>query len=100
MNKSVMDLLLSLSLIGANEYSNFYVSDPKINDCLMNMYFYIMHPNQSKKEEYFKEFEKSYDDLNDEQKQIVKQDFIEIMKAQNKNKEKEKVKRKGMINYE
>ena len=98
MDKSVMNLLLSLSLIGANEYGQVYVSDPKINDCLMNMYFYIMHPNTNKKEEFFKEFEKSYDDLNDGQKEIVKQDFIEIMEAQEKN--REKVKRKGMRNYE
>lgn len=100
MNKSIMDLILSLSLIGANEYGQFYVSDPKINDCLMNMYFYIMHPNEKKKEEYFQEFEKSYNDLTDEQQKIVKQDYIEIIETQEKNREKEKVKKKGMINYE
>ena len=100
MNKSIADLLLSLSMIGANEYGQFYAYDQKVNDCLMNMYFYMMHPNEDKKEEYFKEFEKSYDILNDDQKEIVKQDFINIIEAQEKNREKEKVKKKGMINYE
>ena len=100
MNKSIADLLLSLSMIGANEYGQFYAYDQKVNDCLMNMYFYMMHPNENKKEEYFKEFEKSYNDLNEEQQEMVKQDFIEIIEAQDKNKEKEKVKKKGMNKYE
>lgn len=98
MNKNLMNLLLSLSLIGDNEYGQFYVSDPKINDCLMNMYFYIMHPNTNKKEEFFKEFEKSYNDLNEEQQEIVKKEYIDIIEAQEKN--KEKVKKKGNDKYE
>ena len=89
---------MAMSLIGTGEYGGYFPNDERVLECLMNMYFYMMHPNENKKEEYFQEFEKSYNDLNEEQKQIVKQDFIDIIETQNKN--KEKVKKKGMNNYE
>lgn len=100
MNKGTRDLLCALAMIGSYDFGMYYGCDEKINQCLMNMYFYMLHPNENKKEEYFQEFEKIYNDLNDEQKDIVKQDYIEIIEAQEKNRRKEKVKRKGMRNYE
>ena len=91
-----MDLLLSMSLIGANEYSMMYMTDdPLVNDCLMHMYFYMMCDSsfEEKKEEMFQEFNEKFEKLNNEQKEIVKQDYLEIIEAQDRN--KEKVKRKG-----
>ena len=100
MDKGTRDLLYALALLGSYEFSSYYVNDPKINDCLMNMYFYMMHPNEDRKEEYFQQFEKIYRELDEEQQEIVKKDYIEIIEAQEKNREKEKIKKKGMINYE
>ena len=48
---------------------------------------------EKKKEEYFKEFEDKYKELNDEQKEAVQNDYLSIIEAQDKN--REKVKRKG-----
>ena len=101
--KSAMDFLLAFSLIGGNEYVGYYPTDEKVVACLWDMYFYMMYNglgNEDKKEEYFKEFEKKFDNLNKEQQEEVKNEYISIMEAQKKNREKEKVKKKGMNNYE
>ena len=85
-----------MSMLGANEYSMTYMTDdPLVNDCLMYMYFYMMCDSkfEEKKEEMFQEFSEKYNDLNDEQKELVKQDYLNIIEAQDKV--KEKVKRKG-----
>ena len=91
-----MDLLLSMSMIGANEFGNMmYIDDPLVNDCLMSMYFYMLYDSNyaEKKEEKFQEFCEKYNNLDDEQKEIVKQDYLNIIEAQDRN--REKVKRKG-----
>ena len=84
-----------MSLIGTGEFASYYIDDDEVNDCLMSMYFYMMCDSnlEKKKEEFFIEFENKFDKLNDEQKELVKQDYLNIIEAQNKN--KEKVKRKG-----
>jgi len=94
-NKNIRDLLLALSVIGANEYSDYYIDDNEVNDCLMSMYFYMMCDNkfQQKKDELFKKFNEKYEKLNEEQQELVKQDYLSIIEAQNKN--RNKVKRKG-----
>ena len=101
--KKIMDLLMAMSLIGVGEYAGYYPMDEKVIECLWDMYFYMMYSgigNEEKKEEYFNEFEKKYDKLNKEQQEEVKKEYIDIIEAQEKNKEKEKIKKKGMINYE
>lgn len=74
--------------------------DDEIDECLMNMYFFMISDkmNNDKREELWQAFESSYQKLNSEQQEIVKKDYLSIIDAQNKN--KEKVKKKGMINYE
>ena len=99
--KNVMNLLMAMSLIGTNEYVGYYISDEKVSECIMDMYFYMMYSgigNEEKKELYFKEFEKKFDNLNEEQQEEVKKEYIDIIEAQNK--EKEKIKKKGMNDYE
>lgn len=101
MNKSVMSFLTAYSLIGGGEFGMEYLDDKDINECLMDMYFYMLYngmDNDIKCEEYFHEFEKKYDKLNKEQQDIVKKEYFDIIEAQKKN--KGKVKKKGMINYE
>jgi len=103
MNKSVLNLLLSSSLIGNGEYEGYFINDDRVQECLMDMYFYMLYngmDNDEKKEEYFTEFEKKYNKLNKEQQDAVKKEYIDIIEAQNKNREKEKIKKKGMRNYE
>ena len=102
MNKKIMDLLLSMSLINSNEYSGYLPNDERVLECIWDMYFYMLYSgiNEEKKEEYFKEFEKKYDNLNKEQQEEVEKEYIEIINAQEKNRKKEKIKKKGMNNYE
>ena len=99
--KKVIDLLMSMSLLGSSEYAGYYPNDERVVECLWDMYFYMMYSgigNEEKKEEYFSEFGKKFNNLNKEQQEIVKNEYIDIIEAQNKN--KEKVKKKGMSKYE
>ena len=92
-----MNILLASSLINSSEYEGYNIHDEKVLECLMDMYFYMMYSgidNEEKKEEYFEEFGKKYDNLTDEQKDLVKEEYISIINAQDKNREKEKIKRK------
>ena len=84
-----------MSALGTYEYASFYTDDPLVNECLMSMYFYMICDSSlgNKKEEYFKEFEDKYQELNDEQKELVQKDYLQIIEAQDKN--RKKVKRKG-----
>ena len=97
--KNARDLLLAFSLINASDYSQNTVFDPEIDECLMNMYFYMMYGNinEEKRNEYFNEFERCYNKLNEEQQEIVRKDYFDIIESKNN---KGKVKKKGMINYE
>lgn len=101
MKKKTMDLLMTMSLLGTGEYAGYYPNDERVIECIMDMYFYMLYngiDNDLKKEEYFNEFEKKYHNLNEEQQEEVRKEYISIIEAQNKN--KEKVKKKGMKNYE
>ena len=100
MNKSVRDILIASSLIRTSEYDGNIIIDEKVSECIMDMYFYMLYfiNNDSKKEEYFREFESKYQKLNKKQQEIVRDEYIDIIKTQKKN--KEKVKKKGLINYE
>lgn len=101
--QKIMDLLLSMSLIGTSEYAGYYTNDERVMECLWDMYFYMMYNgigNEEKKEEYFNEFGKKFDNLNKEQQEEVKKEYMNIIEAQDKNREKEKIKKKGMNNYE
>ena len=99
-NNSARDLLISFSLINDTSYIDNPIFNPKVDECLMNMYFYLLYSNvnEEKKTEYFNEFEISYNKLNDDEKEIVRKDWLDIIKSKEKN--KRKVKKKGMINYE
>ena len=103
MNGIIRDILLTSTLL-KNEYTKICEQDSiidfSVRNCIINMYFYMMTSadNAIKKEEHFKQFEESYNNLTKEQQEIVKQEYINIIETQKKN--REKVKRKGMINYE
>ena len=101
MKKKPMDLLMTMSLLGPGEYAGYFPNDERVVECLWDMYFYMMHNglgNEDKKEEYFKEFKDKYIKLNDEQQKEVKKEYINIIEAQKKN--RGKIKKKGMIDYE
>ena len=101
MKKSIEYLIAIPSLlINSGEY-NIEYNDSKVNECLMDMYFYMLYNgenNEEKKKEYFQEFENKYNKLNKEQQEQVKQEYINIIEAQKKN--RGKIKKKGMIDYE
>ena len=72
-NKIIIpSLLLNIS----SDYSNDYFCDNmNVNDCIMKMYLYIL----LKQEKFFNEFEILYDQLLDEEKEIVKRDYKSII---------------------
>jgi len=103
MKKSVMDLLIASTLLNRSEYGGYFINDERVMECIMDMYFYMLYSgvgNGEKTEEFFSEFEKKYKNLNKEQQEIVKKEYIDIIEAQDKNIEKEKIKKKGMNKYE
>ena len=91
---------MAMSLMGSFEYASYYPSDERVVECIMDMYFYMMYTgiNDEKKEEYLNEFAKKYNNLDKEQKEMVKNEYIDIIKTQKKN--REKIKKKGMNDYE
>lgn len=96
MNKSKnLSMLLSLmeSITGYDYMNQMVTLDSEVNDCLIYMYFYMI----SSDEKYYQEFHEKYIKLNDEQKEVVKNDYINIINTQNEN---SKVKRKGEMKYE
>ena len=97
MKKETRDVLLVSMLLGTNEYGFDYIDDDKVNECLMNMYFYMLScegNDQNRQNELFEEFDRCYKELNEEQQELVKNDYLSIIESQNKNTEKEKNKTK------
>ncbi len=100
MNKKIMDMLLISQLISKGEYEGSNINDEKVLDCIMDMYFYMLYnsDNNPLQEKYLDNFNQKYNALTKKQQKLVKQEYIDIIETQNKN--REKVKRKGMNNYE
>lgn len=96
------ELLMFLSLVndmlGESYLTGPIYMDEEINDCLIKMYFVMMieegHPDY---ERLYNEFLLAYHSLNDRQQEIVKNDYQNIIDAQDEN---YKVKRKGEMKYE
>ena len=97
MNEKMIDELLIALLTESGEYSSFQIEDSEVRDCLMDMYFYLLLDDGDKKEKMYQEFLDKYHKLNEQQQELVKNDFIELMNAQDN---KEKVKKKGNDKYE
>ena len=102
MKKSVKDFLLTsaMSVLGNNEYAGDYIDDVDVLDCLMDLYYYMLSIDVDpiKEKKYFEDFSKKYKKLNKEQREIVKKDYYDIVET--RDNKVEKVKKKGMINYE
>jgi len=101
MKKSMAELLITSALLNRGEYGGYFINDERVMECIMDMYFYMLYSdvgNDEKIEEYFNELKNKYDNLNEEQQAIVKKEFLDIIEAQDKN--KDKVKKKGMNKYE
>ena len=89
----VMSLGLMQSMMG-REYSGQNITlDSEVNDCLFYMYIFMM----SSDEKFLDEFRIRYRRLNDEQREFVENDYNNIINTQD---DKEKIKRKGEMNYE
>ena len=90
------NLLMILGLLnGFNpEYcDDNLIFDGEVNDCLIHMYVYMM----SGEDKHYQEFVNLFDKLNYNQQEYVRNDYINIINAQ---KENDKIKRKGEMNYE
>lgn len=80
-----VDKLWGLKLLFGNldGYSDDYLCDDKdVNECVMNMYFYVL----TSQGDFLKEFEKIYNRLTDEQKQMVINEYATIMEARSNKK--------------
>ncbi len=103
MNNKIRDILLTSLLLENDEYAPFCLDlhDDMVTECLINLYFYLLSSDMNEKvqEKYWRIFGGSFCKLNDEQREMVRNNYIEIINAQNKNKNI-KVKKKGMIDYE
>ena len=108
MDDRLFDLLKILMATSEfDEYEPFddipekYIFDEKLNDCLFYMYIYMLSEDDPKHEEYYREFCIRYEALDEERQLVVKNNFENIIKAQDENeKGKEKVKKKGNDKYE
>ena len=91
MNKKNL-VLMSLNIMESMDNNSYLSSeitlDSDINDCLIKMYFYMMSGDYK----YYDDFIKIYNNLNDKQKEYVKNDYINIINAQDEGK---KIKKKG-----
>ena len=100
-NDKIRDVLLESLMINKDEHIAFYTDDKDINKCLVNMYFYMLSNGMDEKihYKYWKKFQHCFCKLNKVQQEIIKNEYNEIINTLIKYK-KEKVKKKGMINYE
>lgn len=71
-----------------------YALDLDVNNCLTYMYLFLMNNNSNLTLELESKFLEAYFKLDDEKKEYIKKDFLEILK------EKEKVKQKRRDIYE
>lgn len=79
-----------------------YALDEEINECLLYMYvFMLTDESYEKHEEYYNEFCKRYEKLSKEKQLVVKDNYENIIKAQDEEeKNNTKVKKKGNDKYE
>jgi hypothetical protein len=84
MKKITKFLALSLLLTDSGEYGSDckYYENEIVNDCIMKLYFYLLTGEEDK----FEEFDTVYKELTEEQKELVKQDYLSILKSQEKEK--------------
>ena len=96
MKKSLISLLAISTFPHTGEFDGPIVDDPKVLDCIMNMYFYLLlEENDPKKEEYYQKFEQQFDALPEKQKAIVKEDFLGMINAKEEQETKEFIKRQN-----
>ena len=92
-------LLITLLSGNINPYCNSddITFDKDVNDCLIYMYFYMLLGETKEGIKMYRKFLEKYNKLSDEKKEFVKNDYINIINAQDEN---NKVKRKGEMSYE
>ncbi len=73
--------------------------DKEVEDCLRELCAYMACnvSFESKKNEFFNEFENKYNLLTNEQQQLIKLEYLKMIETQNNI---VKMKKKGMIRYE
>lgn len=98
--KAGVNVLLASIAMGSGEYYGLYTDDKEVLDCLMDLYFYMLsiNVNEEREKKYFGDFSEKYKRLNQEQKEIVKKEYFDIVEA--RDREDIKIKRKGMNKYE
>ena len=75
-----------------------YWFDEELNDCLFYMYYVILCQGDERGEMFSKEFMNRFEKLDQKKQIIVLKEYRNIIEAQEKN--KGKIKEKGMDDYE
>ena len=80
-------LAMSLALTSSNNYANIptYFDDPEVSACLMEMYFFMLLEDDKAKEKHFAKFDELYNKLSEEQQELVKQDYLNIIESQDQD---------------
>lgn len=89
MSRKAKELLILASILSSDytaEIDFEYAFDDEINDCLMEMYFFMLTGD----EERFKAFDEIYQKLEPKKQEYVKNDYLKIIAAQEKQKVKER----------
>ena len=94
--KSAINFLVVSSMMNANKYNDADIDDQDVLDCLMDLYLYMLciDVDDEKEEKFFKAFSEKYKKLNDEQKEIVKKDYFDLVEDRERNNENVKIKGK------
>ena len=66
------------------------IFDDDVNDCLIKLYFSMLCKDEQEKEELYNDFEKMYNELNEEQKEVAKGEIAKILNIEYKPKVKKK----------
>lgn len=59
-----------------------YSMDQDVNECQIFMYFSLIEQDKTKQDEIYKKFEEAYNKLDDDKKEYIKKDFIQICERQ------------------
>ena len=94
--KNKIELIAMLFGTIGNTYSEYDLLNcsEEVNDCLLKMYFYLLEEDTNLKEKRWNDFEKSYDNLNELDQEIIRNDLIDILEN------KESIKKKRRDFYE
>lgn len=82
------ELFLLTTLLSTSEFQTDIILDEQVNDCLFYLYLYLLiEPDDKNKDEYFIKFNNLYEALSSKQQELVKKDYLNILKQRQEQEE-------------